>query len=97
MQLWALIFGVKKLVRNFVRGAIFFLFHEYYPEQLILLTIVEAIIVVLIFLLEATKGIFISKIFYIEWLVYHCLFIPLNMSLYLSYLCDTVYKDAAHK
>lgn len=87
----------KNLVRNFLRGIIYYFLHEFYLQELILLSIIEVIEAVITILVESKKRVFISKIFYSLELTINFLFVLLNFSLYFGVACDTIYSDSAMK
>jgi hypothetical protein len=88
---------LKNLVRNFLRGSIFYFLRDYLAEEFILLSVVEVGLVLCSIALQSYKKIFISKTFYSLWLIYHSLFILLNFSLYFGFLADNFYYDPGLK
>ena len=46
--------------------------------------------VVTLLLLKSIRRVFIERVFYFYWLLYHCLFIAFNLSLYLGHFWKTV-------
>lgn len=80
---------IKLLLRNFMRGAIFYFLHSSYVAELFLLLGVEVMVLVITLILQQKQNIFISKSFYSMFLVYHFLFIFHNLSLYFGYICDS--------
>ena len=81
---------MKNLIRNFLRGIIYYFLHELYLEELIMLSVIEVIEAVITILVESKKKVFISKIFYSLELVINFLFVLLNFSLYFGVACDTL-------
>ena len=61
---------------------------------MILLSLIEVAIIAISITLESTKKVFISKTFYCLWILYHALFILLNLSLQFGEACDTIYPDS---
>ena len=81
--------NVKNLGRNFLRGAVFYFVDNFFLEEIALLCLIEAAVIVLTIYLESHKKIFLNKIFYLLWLTYHFLFVLLNLALYLWYAGTT--------
>ena len=75
---------IKNLVRNFLRGAIFYFLHEFHEKQLIFLLVTQVVIIVLALYFQQKKHIFFSKSFFCLALSYHTLFAFLNLILYLA-------------
>lgn len=78
----------KMLLRNFVRGAIFFFLHDFYEIELLLLSAVELAVILAALALETRNRIFVSKTFYCLWLFYHFSFILLNTALHLTHVYE---------
>lgn len=83
--------STKNLVRNPLRGAVFYFLHELYLEELLLLSVAEALVLVILIVWESTAEAFVSKVFYCLELIYHFLFILLNLSLYFGSAAESTY------
>lgn len=83
-----LFLSIKNLMRNFLRGSVFYFLHEFYVAELIALSMVEISTMGLMIFLEKKKKIFKEKFFFYCGLAYHLLLVLLNASLYLGYAHD---------
>ena len=81
--------NVKNLGRNFLRGAVFYFMDNFFKEEIALLCLIQAIVIIVTIYLETHKKIFLNKIFYLLWLTYHILFVLFNLTIYFWYVCTS--------
>ena len=72
----------RNLVRGFLRGVIHSTLYSHYKTQTILICIVEVIVILLILWSEKKKKVFLTQSMFCLMLIYHFLFIVLNIVLY---------------
>lgn len=80
--------SIKNLLRNLIRGAIFFYLDGYYAYKLLCLGIIEGIVFIIGLTIHLTSEIFISKLAFCLELLYHLIFVIFNLGLYFEYFCQ---------
>lgn len=78
----------KNLMRNFIRGAIFYYLNDCYIYMLLCLGIVEIIVIIIAVIIQLRSYTFISKIIFSLEVINHLTFSIFNLALYFEYFCE---------